>query len=140
MTLAPAILAAIDTNQITKAAAEELVKRCTKGEVLVACTTMTIAQHEPAGVYKVTASALDHNANHGTLNNTFTVLPIIGLRIDFTQVDWGSIQANIKDVVSGDEDLSTPRKPTCEGLRQRQHGGSLSSTRTWFSRACRDRR
>ena len=69
---------------------------------------MTIAQHEPAGAYQVTASALDHNANHGTLSNTFDVLPIIGLRIDFTQVDWGSIQANIKDVVSGDEDLSTP--------------------------------
>ena len=72
VTLAPAILAAIDTNQITKADAEELVKRCTKGEVLVACTTMTIAQHEPAGVYKVTASAQDHNANAGTLSNTFT--------------------------------------------------------------------
>jgi hypothetical protein len=112
VTLAPAILAAIDTNQITKAAAEELVKRCTKGEVLVAMTTLTIAQHEPAGVYKVDAYAQDHNSNLGTLANTFEVLPIIGLRIDFTQVDWGSIQSGIKDVVSGDEDLLTPLRPT----------------------------
>jgi hypothetical protein len=112
VTLAAPILAAIDTNQITKADAENLVKRCTKGEVVVAMTTKTIAQHEPAGVYKVTASALDHNANEGTRQNTFKVLPIIGLRKDFTQVDWGSIQALIKDVVSGDEDLGTPLKPT----------------------------
>ncbi len=57
VTLSEAMLAAIDTNQITQATAEELVKRCTKGEVLVAMTTMTIDQHEPAGVYRVEAYA-----------------------------------------------------------------------------------
>ena len=98
------------------------MKRCTKGEVLVACTTLTIAQHEPAGVYMVDAYARTTTRTTASGQNTFTVLPIIGLRIDFTQVDWGSIQSGIKDVVSGDEDLATPLKPTVKDCGNVEHG------------------
>jgi hypothetical protein len=112
VTLSEAMLAAIDTSQITKADAEALVIDCTKGENRVAMAQETIATHEPHGIYNVTAYALDHASNEGSLDNTFEVLPILGLHIDFSLVDWGTIAAGVHDVVSGDENLTTPAAPT----------------------------
>ncbi len=71
----------------------------------------TIAQHEPAGIYLVDTTVLDPNGQ-GDLNTNFTVYPIIGLKIDFSTVDWGTIKANVVNWVSGDEDLTTFAKPT----------------------------
>jgi hypothetical protein len=111
-TLAPALAAAVDTDQITKAAAELLVQRCYKNEVRVWLGTATLAHHQPAGIYAVRANAQDRAANVGTLINNFTVLPVIGLRIDFDLIDWGGILPGLDDTVSGNEILDGPHSTT----------------------------
>jgi hypothetical protein len=104
-TLSAALKAAVDTNQITQAAAELLVQRCYKNEVRVFLGTKTLEHHQPLGPYWVRANVQDRAANIGILWNTFTVLPIIGLRIDFSLVDWGQILPGLTANVSGNEIL-----------------------------------
>jgi hypothetical protein len=111
-TLAPALAAAVDTNQITQAAANLLVQRCYKNEVRVFLGTATLAHHQPAGDYAVRANAQDRAANVGTKINHFTVLPVIGLRIDFSLVDWGGILPGLTGTVSGNEILDGPNSTT----------------------------
>jgi hypothetical protein len=106
------LLAAVDTDQVTMAEAEEIVTRCYKNEKKVYRGVELLHHHQPAGMYKVLGTAQDWASGTGTLENWFEVMPIIGLRIDFSLVDWGSILPNVTDVVSGDEDLATSAKPT----------------------------
>ena len=107
-TLSPALAAAVDTGQLTQAQAELLVQRCYKHEVRVWRGTKTLAHHQPAGTYVVKAYAEDGANNVGMIWNLFTVLPVIGLRIDFDLVDWAGILPSVDDTVSGNEILDGP--------------------------------
>ena len=112
LVVGPALLAAVDTDQVTMAEAQQIVIRCHKHEKNVYKAVQLLHHHQPAGTYAVIGSAQDWGAGLGILINYFQVMPIIGLQIDFTVVDWGSILPNQTDWVSGDEDLTTPAKPT----------------------------
>jgi hypothetical protein len=106
------LLAAVDTDQVTMEEAEDIVRRCYKNEKGVYKGVELLLHHQPAGLYKVDGTAQDWQGGTGVLVNYFEVMPIIGLRIDFSIVDWGSILPNVTDWVSGDEDLTTCDKPT----------------------------
>jgi hypothetical protein len=106
------LLAAIDTDQISREEAELLVKRCYKNEKLVFKGHEVLHHHQPAGDYLVEGHAQDWDSNEGVLPNLFTVMPIIYLDIDFDVVDWGTISAGITDWVSGDDVMGTCDKPT----------------------------
>jgi hypothetical protein len=112
VTLSSALAAAVDTDQISLADAQNLVKRCYKNEVRVFMGTDTLAHHQPAGIYTVKAYAQDRAANVGQITNHFDVLPIIGLRIDFDLVDWGGILPGLDDTVSGNDILDGPHSST----------------------------
>jgi hypothetical protein len=109
------LLAAIDTGQMTWEEAEDLVTRCYKGEKLVFKGHGDLHTHQPIGLYLVQAFAVDFGgALSAPLENLFEVLPITYLNIDFSPsgIDWGEMKPGIQRVVSGDEDLATPNKPT----------------------------
>jgi len=107
------LLAAIDTDQMTYAEAEDLITRCYKNEKLVFKGHGDLVTHQPPGLYLVQAFALDWGgAQSLPRENLFEVLPIAYLNIDFSIINWGEMKPGIQRVVSGDEDLSTPNKPT----------------------------
>ncbi len=109
------LLAAIDTDQMTYAEAEDLITRCYKNEKLVFKGHGDLHTHQPPGLYLVQAFALDWGgALSEPLENLFEVLPITYLNVDFypSGINWGEMKPGIQQVVSGDEDMSTPNKPT----------------------------
>ncbi len=109
----PPLLAAIDTGQMTEAEAEDLIIRCYKNEKQVYKGWEEIHTHQMPGLYLVQAYAQDWCAALSPpLENVFEVLPISYLNIDFTVIDWKDIKPGITKWLSGDEDLSTPDKPT----------------------------
>ena len=103
--------AAIDTDQISQAAAAALVERCYKHEVVVYKGTKKLEHQQMAGVYTVVGYAGDRQANVGTLTNHFMDMPVIGLSVDRGAVDWGAILPRSTGQVSG-EALTSPDKPT----------------------------
>jgi hypothetical protein len=103
--------AAIDTDQISQAAAAALVERCYKHEVVVYKGTKKLEHQQMAGVYTVVGYAGDRQGNVGTLTNHFMDMPVIGLSVDRGAVDWGAILPRLTGQVSG-EVLTSPDKPT----------------------------
>jgi hypothetical protein len=103
-TYSAALEAAVDTGQVTPAEALALITACSKHEIRVWLGADTLAHHQPAGTYVVKAYS-STQTNQGTKTNTFTVLPVIGLRIDFSLVDWGNIVAGGINTVSGNNVL-----------------------------------
>jgi hypothetical protein len=94
--------AAVHTGQLTAAQAALIVENCGKQIWRVYRVTGELSKHQPAGPYTVDASAVDQAGNTGSLSNQFTVLPIIGLRQDFTAIDFGQILPNTTKWVRGD--------------------------------------
>ena len=71
---------------------------------------------QPSGMYMVEAIVVDQAGNAGTLVNYFEYLSIVALRCDFTKISWGSVNVNQWNILYGDEDLSTPTKPTIQNI------------------------
>ena len=103
--------AAIDTDQISQAAAAALVERCYKHEVVVYKGTKKLEHQQMAGVYTVVGYAGDRQGNVGTLTNHFMDMPVIGLSVDRGAVDWGAILPRLTGQAPG-EAFTSPDKPT----------------------------
>jgi len=71
---------------------------------------------QPSGDYRVEAIAVDTSGKSGTLDNFFFYFSIVALRCDFTSINWGSVNVNQWNVLYGDEDMSTPTKPTIHNI------------------------
>ncbi len=67
---------------------------------------------DPAGNYTVCAQVFDHAGNYNCLANTFKYLSVVALRLDFTKIDYGVITPSETKWVEGDDDMTTPCKPT----------------------------
>jgi hypothetical protein len=72
--------------------------------------------HQPAGAYMVEAIVVDQSGKTGTLTNFFDYLSIVALRIDFTKINWGTVNVSKWNVLYGDSDMSTPAKPTIQNI------------------------
>ena len=72
--------------------------------------------HQPSGDYRVEAIAVDMGGKSGTLENLFFYISIVALRCDFTRISWGTVNVCQWNVLYGDEDLSTPTKPTIQNI------------------------
>jgi len=71
---------------------------------------------QPSGDYTVEAIAVDQGGKAGTLENLFFYISIVALRCDFARISWGNVNVNQWNVLYGDEDLSTPTKPTVKNI------------------------
>lgn len=101
-TVGTTLEAAVHTGQLSAANAALALENCGKQIWRVYRVQGELSKHQPAGTYTVVASAVDQAGNTGSLTNTFTVLPIIGLRQDFSAVDFGQILPNTSKWVRGD--------------------------------------
>jgi hypothetical protein len=72
--------------------------------------------HQPCGDYRVEAIAVDQGGKSGILENFFFYISIVALRCDFTRINWGNVNVCQWNVLYGDEDLSTPTKPTVQNI------------------------
>lgn len=71
---------------------------------------------QPSGDYRVEAIAVDQGGKTGILENFFFYTSIVALRCDFAKISWGNVNVNQWNVLYGDEDLSTPTKPTVQNI------------------------
>ncbi len=114
VTLGLTLEAAMDTDQLTQAEAEEIVVKCYKLEKKIYMWEDNVSKEQPAGEYRVELNANDAHGNPATpLINYFEVISIVGLVIDFgAGVDFGEILPSTEQIVSGDEDMCTSDAPT----------------------------
>ena len=81
---------------------EILTEFLEKGTAALWTGTANIDYHQPAGDYKVLATAFDHNNNKATLlENTFRYMPVTGFEIDFETVDYGNVNINTHKWIAG---------------------------------------
>jgi len=71
---------------------------------------------QPSGDYTVEAIAVDQGGKAGTLENLFFYSSIVALRCDFASISWGGVNVNQWNVLYGDEDMTTPTKPTVHNI------------------------
>ena len=76
-----------------------------------------ISYCQPGGWYSVGVSAFD-TANHQSayLYNRFWYIPVAAIDVDFTTVDYGSIQIGVQKQAGGDHDLTTSDHPTVRNI------------------------
>ncbi len=107
---------AVALGQITRARADELLWMLDpdKNQATFWSGCFDYEVHQPAGQYSVSEWAIDLSSGRSTpLVNSFNIMPIISLAIDFTTVDFGLVTAGIKKIVAGDEAFSmNDGKPT----------------------------
>ena len=70
--------------------------------------------HQPAYWYKVVAQGTDMSGatTDPGLVNEFEYISIVSLYVDFTTVNWGSINIGSVNMKYGDNDITTPNLPT----------------------------
>lgn len=104
--------AAVHTQQISTATANEILDLCNKNAKAVYRVVGDISKDQPHGQYWWTTWAVDQNGGTGQATAYFDVLPLLGLAIDFGQVNFGNIKPNTKKWVPGDEVWNTAGRPT----------------------------
>jgi hypothetical protein len=70
--------------------------------------------HQPAYKYKVVAQGTDMSGatTDPGLVNYFDYISIVSLYVDFTTINWGSINIGTVNMKYGDTDITTPNLPT----------------------------
>ena len=76
-----------------------------------------INYQQPAGDYRVNATAFDFNNNQAVdLVNTFYYIPVAAFEIDFNTVNYGSVNINTHKWVAGDVEYGTAEWPTIRNI------------------------
>lgn len=73
--------------------------------------------HQPSMDYTVEALATDAGGETSLpLVNTFFYMSIVALKIDFTMIDWQTVNISQWNYVLGDENMTTPARPTVQNV------------------------
>lgn len=117
-TVGTPIEAAVHTGQMTSAEAFTIVDQCNKHQKLVFHMIGELSKEQPSGEYRVEATGVDQSGSTGSMTNWFDVLSVIGLRLDFSNVDFGQILPNTPKWVPGDMTFNPPNdtKPTVKNV------------------------
>ena len=110
--------AAVVSDQITQAMAEDIDREISTEEAKIYCYEGEITSHQPAGTYTVTAYATDYSGQTGVkVSNTFEVYSILAYAIDFDVVNFGPMKPLVKDTVSGNN-IMEPMNPAAPGTNK----------------------
>jgi hypothetical protein len=97
---------------------EEVIHEITEGEAWIWCGCYWMYYHQPAGMYKVDAFAIDTGmvAPESHLINYFEYLPVTACEFDFTSISYGSTTAD--GFVSGDStwQVNGDNRPTMRNI------------------------
>jgi hypothetical protein len=99
-----AIEAAVASEQITQACADDLIAELTKKEARMYYWTGEIDTHQASGCYTSKVYATDTGgATSAVTSNTFEVYSTLAFAIDFDVLNWGPIKPNITKTISGND-------------------------------------
>jgi hypothetical protein len=97
--------AAVHTGQITAPAVDDinkgLIAKALQNEVAIYYAKFSISKEQPCGQYVVEEHAVSGGAE-SVIKNYIDVLCFYQMELDFSSVDWATIQPGRVDIVSGD--------------------------------------
>jgi hypothetical protein len=114
-----------------------LLHNVLQNKVLMLEITAMMDPCEPALNYTVNVVGTDAEGNTtpmtgtGTphmLTNTFQYLGIQALVLDFGTLNWGTLNINAENKITGDNSMSTPNSPTIENLGNAEAMVQINST------------
>jgi hypothetical protein len=81
----------------------EVIYELDKGTAKLWTGCAEIDYEQPAGMYDVYVFAVDMNNNFSPyLYNQFNYLPVCGIEVDFTSINWGSTNLGVEKMIPGD--------------------------------------
>jgi len=90
----------------------DVIFEMTKGTADLWYGEKVIDYEQPAGNYTVNCYAIDHNSNISPLlQNTFLYVPLAGVEVDFTAINYGSVNLGVHKMIAGDTDWDEPYAP-----------------------------
>jgi len=105
----------VDHGCIPPELAEDMIFELSESEARAWKADFIMHYHQPPGDYLVRAHAVDSYSNVGEYENTFYYHSLMVMKIDFsTGIDFGEIVPGKWQIVSGDYDMGTPKKPTVQ--------------------------
>jgi hypothetical protein len=79
--------------------------------------TQVLSYHQPAGDYQVKVKAYDLPGNPSVvLTNYFTYVAVTAMELDFTTVNYGTVQMSINKWIGGDQTFGTANLPTVRNV------------------------
>lgn len=87
-----------------------------KGEAWIFQGVEWLDYHQPWGPYRVKVCAADQGLKKDYKENTFEYVKEESIALDFNTLDYGQVKINMEVPISGDEDMTTPGKPTVKNL------------------------
>jgi len=98
--------AAHHTHQVAAAAIDDvnkgMVAKCQQTEKAIYYAKFALSKHQQCGPYKIELHAVAAGGAESVLVNYLDVLCVYYMKVDFKNVDWGTITPGKKDIVSGD--------------------------------------
>jgi hypothetical protein len=87
------------------------------GKQLLICLVGNMGYHQPSQDYTVEVVGTDSSGNSGApLTNTFFYMSIVALKIDFAEVNFGTLNICEWNIVYGDANMGTPTRPTVQNI------------------------
>jgi len=84
---------------------------------------------QPSLIYRAEISATDLEGNTSPkLLNNFEYLCVVALELDFTSINWGTINVGRENLVTGDNNMGTPAYPTVKNTGNNRAMLSLNAT------------
>lgn len=95
--------------------ATDMKEELTAHEARAFMASFEMHHKQPPGCYDIIGYAVDTAGNTGTIENEFTYYSLKFLAIDFAGgINFGEIVPCVEQIVSGDQDMGTPQKPTVQ--------------------------
>jgi hypothetical protein len=111
-----------------------LVAKCQQNEKAFYYSEFELSKDQPCGEYKIIATAASGGLTD-TLTNYIDIICVIGLQIDFSSVNWGSIVPGQDDQVSGNLlwEPTSSTAPTVknvgnDGMRLKVHFSAMTGS------------
>jgi hypothetical protein len=138
---ATACRVAVPATPIPAPLSSQTVELTSQGEFAVWKASGVLDGGQPCGRYHVETTVVDKAGLRATRAGDFTVLCVLGLRFDFSGIQWGEISPGVTKLLLGDADMSTPERPSILNTGQvplllevrfgpmtgKQHGAKITS-------------
>lgn len=72
-----------------------------RGAASVYCGQMPLSYEDPSGDYKTIVSAQNKNGDKSSFENSFRYLDLTAFEIDFTNIDYGTVDQNVRKTING---------------------------------------
>jgi len=112
----------------------EVIFELEKGTADLWKGTALIDYEQPAGMYTVRVYAVDSNNNLSVcLSNQFKYVNIAGVEVDFTSMNFGSVNLGVEKMIAGDTNFVSPAAPAGQGAANQATVRNIGNTWAFVS-------